>query len=92
MTQSRTRRKIPQRTCVACRTVRPKRELVRIVRDPEGTVAVDETGKRNGRGAYLCPCRACWERALSEGLLNRALRAKLTEEDKQHLIDYAASL
>ena len=92
MTQSRTRRKIPQRTCVACRTVRPKRELVRIVRDLEGNVAVDETGKRNGRGAYLCPCRACWEKALSGGLLNRALRANLTEEDKQHLTDYATSL
>ncbi len=90
--RSRKRKHIPQRTCVACRTVRPKRELVRVVRTPEGSVAVDETGKQNGRGAYLCPTRACWETALSEGLLNRALRTNLTEEMKARLGEYAADL
>lgn len=83
---------MPQRTCIACRTVRPKRELVRVVRTPESDVAVDETGKRNGRGAYLCPRRACWETALSRGLLNRALRTNLTEEAEAQLADYAANL
>src|ERR671916_796064 len=47
-------RHIPERTCVACRSPRPKRELVRVVRAPDGTVTVDDTGKKSGRGAYLC--------------------------------------
>jgi len=72
--------------------VRPKRELVRVVRTPEGDVVVDETGKRNGRGAYLCPTRACWETALSRGLLNRALRTNLTEDAKAQIADYVANL
>ena len=91
-TQSRRQKRIPQRTCIACRTVRPKRELVRVVRTPEGDVVVDETGKRNGRGAYLCPTRACWETALSRGLLNRALRTNLTEDAKAQIADYVANL
>lgn len=86
------RKHIPQRTCVACRTVRPKRELVRIVRTPEGDIVVDETGKQNGRGAYLCPTRACWEKALSEGLLKRALRTGLTEDAEARLRAHAADL
>lgn len=86
------KKRVPQRTCVACRALRPKRELVRIVRSPEGDVAVDETGKRSGRGAYLCPAPACWETALSKGLLNRALRTNLTEEMRARLRDYAADL
>lgn len=72
--------------------VRPKRELVRVVRTPEGDVVVDETGKRNGRGAYLCPKRECWETALSKGHLNRALRTNLTEATKAQLAEYAADL
>ncbi|MEA3377439.1 MAG: YlxR family protein [Chloroflexota bacterium] len=86
------RKRIPQRTCVGCRTVRPKRELVRIVRTPEGCVTVDETGKRSGRGAYLCPEPSCWERALSKGQLSRALRTNLTEEVRARLREYAAGL
>jgi predicted RNA-binding protein YlxR (DUF448 family) len=86
------RKPVPQRTCVACRAVRPKRELVRIVRTPEGGVAVDETGKRSGRGGYLCPETSCWQKALSKGQLARALRTKLTEEEEARLRDYAADL
>jgi len=90
LTQSRKRKHVPQRTCVACRAKRPKRELVRIVRAPNGDVAVDETGKRSGRGAYLCPTKECWQRALSEGHLNRALRVSLTNETRVCLDEYAA--
>jgi hypothetical protein len=90
--RSQKRKHVPQRTCVACRTSRPKRELVRVVRTPEGNVVVDETGKRNGRGAYLCPKRACWETALSRGLLNRALRTNVTEDAMARLAEYAADL
>ena len=90
MTKSRKQKHVPQRTCIACRSKRPKRELVRIVRTPSGEVAVDETGKQSGRGAYLCPKRECWHKALSEGLLSRALSVSLTEETRTCLEEHAA--
>ena len=83
---------VPQRTCVACRTVRSKRELVRVVRTSEGAVMVDETGKRNGRGAYLCRQRGCWETALERGQLERALKVTLDAETKAQLREYATGL
>ena len=67
----------PQRTCVACRTVRPKRELVRIVRSPSGELAVDLRGKAAGRGAYCDADPACLERGLSEGAIARALEVTI---------------
>ena len=67
------RRPLPQRTCVACHTVRAKRELVRIVRSPAGELAVDLRGKAPGRGAYLDPDTACLDRGLREGALAKAL-------------------
>lgn len=88
--RSRRRKHIPQRTCVACRKVRPKRELVRIVRTPDGAVMVDETGKRSGRGAYLCPKRSCWETALERHQLDRALKVELTDATETELRAYAA--
>ncbi|MFQ6101860.1 MAG: RNase P modulator RnpM [Anaerolineae bacterium] len=94
--QSRRRKHVPQRTCVACRTVRPKRELVRIVRPSptgaEGAVMVDETGKRSGRGAYLCRQRDCWETALARRQLERALKVTLTAKTEARLREYAAGL
>jgi predicted RNA-binding protein YlxR (DUF448 family) len=86
------RRHVPQRTCVACRTSRPKRELVRIVRTPEGAVIVDETGRRSGRGAYLCRRRDCWETALARRQLEHALKVALTAETQAQLRAYAAGL
>ena len=74
---------IPQRTCVGCRTVMPKRQLIRIVRTPEG-VQVDSTGKLAGRGAYLHDRRSCWERGL-KGALAHALKTELTAEDRERL-------
>ena len=90
--RSQRRKHVPQRTCVACRTVRPKRELVRVVRTPEGTVMVDETGKRSGRGAYLCRQRDCWETALARRQLERAMKVTLTAETQAQLREYAAGL
>jgi len=66
-------RTLPQRTCVACRTARAKRELVRVVRSPAGELSVDLRGKAPGRGAYLDPDPGCLERGLAEGVLARAL-------------------
>ena len=83
-------RHVPQRTCVACRETGAKRALIRLVRTPEGTVEVDPTGKRNGRGAYLCNRMACWERGVNERILGRALRLEaLTPENRAALLTYA---
>ena len=90
--RSQRRKHIPQRTCVACRSVRPKRSLVRIVCTSEGDVVVDETGKRNGRGAYLCPQGSCWEIALKKRRLEKALRTTLTAEVEARLREYAAGI
>ena len=83
---------VPQRTCVACRTTDAKRGLVRIVRTAAGTVEVDETGKKPGRGAYLCKTRECWDKALKGKILEYALKTAVTAEDKALLQAYAATL
>ena len=85
------RKHVPQRTCVACRTTRPQRQLIRIVRTPEGVVILDETGKRNGRGAYLCRQRRCFEAALAQRQLERALKT-LPAEIESELREYAKKL
>ena len=85
-------RHIPQRTCVACRRTTAKRELVRVVRTAEGGVEVDPTGKRSGRGAYLCPTPDCWRLAVQKGRLDRALKTSVSARDKEALLQYAQSL
>ena len=82
------RRHVPQRMCVACRQTREKRDLVRVVRSADDAVTVDETGRLPGRGAYLCRSRGCWERALDDRRLDRALRTSLNQEREQELRDY----
>jgi predicted RNA-binding protein YlxR (DUF448 family) len=67
-------RHIAQRSCVACRTVQDKSHLVRLVRTPEGEIVIDPTGKRNGRGAYLCPRLDCLRVAQKRKSLDRALK------------------
>ena len=86
----RPQRPQPQRTCVACRSTSGKRELLRIVRAPDGSVSVDATGKRAGRGAYLCNRLECWQAALKKGRLDSALRVTLAPDDKLALTHYAA--
>ncbi len=92
MTKQPTKRvkHIPQRTCVGCRQVMPKRNLIRVVRSPEG-VSIDLTGKTAGRGAYLHDKKSCWESAL-KGALNHALKIELTEQDRDVLIHFMESL
>ena len=79
---------IPQRTCIACRRVRAKRELIRLVRIFDGSVEVDTSGKRAGRGAYLCRARECWETGLKGGRLEYVLRTSLTTDNREQLIRY----
>lgn len=81
---------IPQRTCVGCREVMPKRKMIRIVRTPNG-VQMDLTGKLAGRGAYLHDRRECWERGL-KGALAHALKTTLTSDDRIHLEYFMSSL
>lgn len=80
---------VPQRTCVGCRTTSAKREFVRVIRTPEGAVEIDQTGKRNGRGAYLCARYDCWDQALKKDRLARALRSALSPETREELRRYA---
>ncbi len=85
-------RHVPQRMCVICREVQGKRALIRIVRTPDDGVLIDTTGKRAGRGAYLCQRPTCWARALNSNALNRALRTILTADELAAVAAYAATL
>jgi predicted RNA-binding protein YlxR (DUF448 family) len=78
-------RRVPQRTCVGCRSVDAKRQLVRVVRGAGGQVSVDPSGKAAGRGAYVHERRSCWEKALSSGVLERALKMTLNAADRAAL-------
>ena len=66
-------RKIPMRMCVGCRELKPKKELIRVVRTPQGEISVDPTGKMSGRGAYVCKDVQCLQRAIKTRQLERAL-------------------
>jgi len=78
-------RHVPQRTCVGCRTVKAKRELIRIVRRPTGEVEIDFTGKLPGRGAYICPSIECLRAAVKGRRLDRALECTVGSETLQKL-------
>ena len=88
------RKHVPQRTCIGCREVSDKQQLVRLLRTPEGMVEIDETGKRRGRGAYLCRHRSCWQVALQKRRLEQALRLSnpLTKENLDVLRAYSETL
>ena len=73
-------KKIPLRQCLGCREMKPKRELIRVVKSPEGDVSLDFKGKKHGRGAYLCPDRECLRRARKARALERAFSVPLPEE------------
>ncbi len=87
-----TKNHIPQRTCIACRISGDKRDLVRLVKTPEGAIEVDPSRKRDGRGAYVCAKAACWERALKGGALGAALRTTVSTADRDGLREYARTL
>ncbi|HEU5229713.1 MAG TPA: YlxR family protein [Ktedonobacteraceae bacterium] len=83
---------IPLRTCVSCRETKPKRELLRVVRTPDGHVAIDATGKKSGRGAYLCARLSCWEHAVQKKRLEQELETTISEEDRVNLDAFIATL
>lgn len=73
-------KKVPQRTCMGCQAKKDKRELVRIVRSPEGEISIDLTGKKLGRGAYICPDPECLQKVVKSKRLERSLETRISEE------------
>ena len=73
-------KKIPQRQCMGCRERKEKRALIRVVRTPEGEVTLDFSGKKNGRGAYLCPNPDCLKKAIRAKSLDRSLEVTIPQE------------
>lgn len=73
-------KKIPMRQCVGCREMKTKRELIRIIRTSEDVILVDATGKKNGRGAYICPSQECFYQAVKNKGLERSLKTAIPEE------------
>lgn len=78
-------RKIPIRTCTGCREAKNKKDLIRVVRDSEGNVSIDATGKKNGRGAYICPSQQCLEKAVKNHGLERTLKITGLQEVYEQL-------
>ena len=76
----------PERTCVGCRSKTEKRALIRVVRSPDGSVALDVTGKADGRGAYVHLSRMCLKEAVRRGAISRALRAPLGQAEAARLV------
>ncbi len=83
---------MPQRTCVACRQVRTKRELIRLVRVDDGRVEVDTSGRKAGRGAYLCNTPECWEVGLKRGRLEHVLRIALSRDNREELAEQGKAI
>lgn len=73
-------KKIPMRQCLGCREMKPKRELIRVVKAPEGDISLDFKGKKPGRGAYVCPNAECLKKAVKSKALERAFSAQVPEE------------
>lgn len=73
-------KKIPSRMCTGCGEMKPKTELVRVVRSPEGEISYDPTGRKNGRGSYICKNRACFDKAVKKKAFERAFGVKLSED------------
>lgn len=73
-------KQIPVRQCIGCREMKPKNELVRIIRTPENDICLDKTGKKNGRGAYLCQSRECYDKAVKSKGIERSLKVSIPKE------------
>ena len=83
---------IPQRTCVACRKVKDKKDLIRVVRIADKGVEVDIKGKTPGRGAYICRTKECWQVGCEGGRLEHTLKTSLTRENREKLIKIGEEL
>ncbi len=72
-------KKIPERMCIGCQQTHPKKEMIRIVRSPEGEFSVDPTGKKSGRGAYICHKQECFQKAVQEHRFEKSFRSTIDE-------------
>ena len=79
-------RKIPMRMCVGCREMKPKRELLRVVKSPEGEISFDLTGRKPGRGAYVCRSAECFQAAVKKKQLERAFSAPISDAVRDSLM------
>jgi hypothetical protein len=78
-------KKIPVRQCIACRQEKSKNELVRVIRTPEGDICIDKTGRKNGRGAYICMSMDCYEKAVKTKAIERSLKVEISDEVYEQL-------
>ena len=83
---------VPLRTCISCRETKSKRELLRIVRTSDGHVQIDATGKKSGRGAYLCAKLSCWKNVLKSKRLEQEFEITILDEDRALLDEFMATL
>jgi predicted RNA-binding protein YlxR (DUF448 family) len=82
-------RHVPQRTCIVCGAKKDKRLLIRIVRTPDAGVAVDTSGREQGRGAYVCASSECWKHIVKGTRIEHALRTSLSDTDRMALLQWA---
>ncbi|HSQ33585.1 MAG TPA: YlxR family protein [Peptostreptococcaceae bacterium] len=80
-------KKTPQRKCIACQDRDAKKQLIRIVKDQEGKIFLDSTGKANGRGAYICKDIECLQKAIKSKALNRAFKTEVSQEVYENLLE-----
>ncbi len=78
-------KKIPQRTCIGCGEKKNKKDLIRVVKNKEGEISIDKTGKANGRGAYICDCMECLEKAIKSKRLEKSFEMKIEDEIYENL-------
>ena len=76
---------LPQRTCIGCNEKKNKKDLIRVVKNKEGEITIDRTGKANGRGAYLCDCIDCLEKAIKNKRLEKSFEMKIEDEIYENL-------
>ena len=85
-------KKVPMRMCVGCREMKPKKELLRVVKAPDGAVSIDLTGRKPGRGAYVCHSAECLKKAIKQRQLERAFECALGEEVHESLLQELKAL
>ena len=78
-------KKVPMRLCVGCGEMKPKKELIRVIRTPREEILLDTTGRQNGRGAYICKTMECLKKALERKGLERSLKTGISKEMKENL-------
>lgn len=78
-------RKIPVRQCIGCQEMKNKKDMIRILKTPEDEIVIDTTGKRNGRGAYICPSKECFRKAAKSRGIERSLKVSIPKEVYENL-------